>query len=138
METRVIVADNARARIFTSNDVINHLVEQADFIHPEARLANRDLVSDAAGKSRDPHESFDPSTPPTEYEAQKFARLLARHLKQLHNEQHFDHLILIAPPGFMGMLRKELPGPLDQLIEKSIDKDLTTASVEDIIGYIKA
>jgi len=138
METRVIVADSARARIFISRDVLNHLAEQDDFVHPEARLANRDLVSDAAGKSRDPHGSLDPETTAKEHEAENFAKFLARHLKEMHSEQHFECLILIAPPRFLGLLRKELPPPLDQLVERTIHRDLTTASVEEIIDCIKS
>ena len=138
MKARVIVADNARARIFTSDDVINHLLEQEAYVHPEARLKNRDLVGDAAGKTRDTHGSLDPATSPKDHEAQNFAKLLAKHLKDMHSDQHFEQLILIAPPHFLGMLRKELPENLERLIEKTISKDLTTASVDDIIDYIKS
>jgi protein required for attachment to host cells len=138
METRVIVANTARARIFVSHDVLNHLVEVEDFVHAEARLSNRDLVSDAAGKSRDPRGSYDPATSPTEHETANFALLLARRLKDMHNDQHFDQLILIAPPAFLGLLRKNLQKPLDKLVERTIDKDLTTAGIEDIIDYIRA
>ena len=138
METRVIVADNARARIFVSHDVLNHLTEQDDFVHSEAHLTNQELVGDAAGKSRDPHGSLDPATSPKEHEVRNFAKLLAKHLKDLHNEQHFERLILIAPPHFLGLLRKELPKPLDQLVERTIHKDLTTASVQDIIDRVRS
>ena len=138
METRVIVADNSRARIFESHDGLNHLTEQDDFVHSEAHLTNQDLVGDAAGKSRNPHGSLDPATSPKEHETRTFAKLLAKHLKALHNERHFERLILIAPPKFLGLLRKELHKPLDQLVERTIHKDLTTASVEDIIDYIKS
>ena len=138
METRVIVADNARARIFESHSVINRLEEREGFVHSAARLSNRDLVGDSAGKSVDQHGSLDPGTSAKQHQAQNFARMLARHLKELHNKQHYDNLILIAPPRFLGMLRKELPGPLDKLVTSTIDKDLTEASVEDIIEHIKA
>jgi protein required for attachment to host cells len=137
METRVIVADNARARIFVSHDVIRHLEEHSDFVHPEAHLSNQDLVADAPGKSRDSPGLLDYSTSPRDHEAQVFARLLARHLKEMHNRQHFEQLILIAPPKFLGLLRKELPGPLDRILARSIDKDLTRASVGEIIDYIQ-
>jgi protein required for attachment to host cells len=138
METCAIVANSARARIFASHDVLNHLAEQDDFIHSEARLGNQDLVGDAAGKSRDSHGSLDPATSPKEHETQNFAKLLAKHLKALHNEQHFEQLILIAPPKFLGLLRKELHKPLDQLVARTIHKDLTNASVEAIIDCIKS
>mgnify|MGYP001814559891 CR=1 FL=1 len=138
MEIRVIVADNARARIFTAHPTVNQLREIEGFAHPEAHLSNSELVSDAPGKSRNPHGSLDPATPAKEHEAQGFARLLARHLKELHNRQHFEQLILIASPRFLGLLRSELPDSLGQLVSLSIDKDLTTAGVEQIIDYIKS
>ncbi|MEE4146517.1 MAG: host attachment protein [Halieaceae bacterium] len=138
METRVIVANNARARIFASHDVLNHLAEQEDFVHAEAHLSSHELVSDAAGKSRDPHGSYDPRTSPTKHEADNFALLLARRLKEMHNDQHFDQLILIAPPAFLGQLRGHLSKPLDKLVERSIHKDLTTSAIEEIIDYIRA
>lgn len=137
METRVIVADNARARIFTSHDVLNHLTEQEDFVHSEARLAEQDLVSDAPGKSRNTQGSLDPETSPKEQEARDFARLLARRLKEMHNERHFDQLILIAPPAFLGLLRQALHKPLDQLVARTIDTDLSGATVEEIIASIR-
>jgi len=52
--------------------------------------------------------------------------------------ESLGNLILIAPPRFLGMLRKELSSPLDQLVTSTIDKDLTTASVDDIIDHIKS
>ncbi|MDX1733789.1 MAG: host attachment protein [Halioglobus sp.] len=138
METRVIVANNARARIFASHDVLNHLEEQEDFVHTEAHLSNQELVSDAPGKSRNPHGSLDPETSPKEHEAQEFARLLAARLKQMHNERHFEQLFLIAPPAFLGLLRKSLHKTLDKLVERTIDTDLTDASVDKIIDYIRS
>ncbi len=138
METRVIVADNARARIFTSDSVISRLEEVEGFAHPEAHLSNIDLVGDASGKSVDQHGSLDPATSAREHEAQSFAKLLARHLKEMHNQQHYDQLILIASPHFLGLLRKQLPDPLDKLLTKTIYKDLTTAEVEQIVDYIKS
>ena len=138
METRVIVANNARARIFVSHDVLNHLVEEEGFVHPEARFSNRDLVSDAAGKSRDSRGSYEPEIAPTDLEAEEFALLVSRRLKQMHNERHFDQLFLIAPPKFLGLLRKSLHKTLDKLIDRTIDKDLTLAGIDEIITYIRA
>lgn len=59
-------------------------------------------------------------------------------LKEMHNERHFDQLILIAPPAFLGLLRKHLHKPLDKLVKRTIHKDLSTAGIENIIDYIRA
>ena len=137
MEIRVVVADNRRARIFASHNVAINLREQEDFVHSAAHLSNQDIVDDAAGKSVDQHGSLDSKTSAKQHEEEMFAKSLGKHLKELHNKQHFDELILIAPPRFLGLLRAELPKPLDKLLTKSIDKDLTQASVEELINYIK-
>ena len=138
METRVIVADSARARIFVSHKSVSQLQEVEGFAHAEAHLSESELVSDAPGRSRNPHGSLDPATSARDHEAENFARLLARHLKELHNQRHYEELILIASPRFLGVLRNQLPGPLDRLVTRTVDKDLTTASIEQIIDHIKA
>lgn len=138
METRVIVADSARARIFSSHTTLLELEEIEGFAHPEARRRNRDIASDSSGRSVDQHGALEPATSPADHEAENFAKLLAQHLKALHNKRHFDQLMLVAPPRFLGLLRKQLPKPLDQLVEKSVDKDLTGASRETIISCIQS
>jgi protein required for attachment to host cells len=136
MDTRVIVADNGRARIFASKTGVRQLEEMEGFVHSEAHLANQDIDADAAGRSRDPHGSLDHATSAREHESQMFAKSLARHLKELHNDHHFEQLVLVAPPRFLGLLRQELPKPLDKLVSQSIDKDLTRSSLEDIVDHL--
>lgn len=138
MHTYIIVADSARARILVKRSATAKIEEIEGFVHREAHLRNQDLVSDAPGRPRNTHGSLDASTSPRDHQADLFARSLTRHLKDLHNQQHFDHLILIAPPRFLGILRHNLPGPLDKLVNNSIDKDLTVASVEDIAKHIES
>ena len=138
MKTKVIVADNARARIFEAGSAINRLEEREAFVHSEARLSNADLVSDSAGESTHQRGTLNPPTAAKELEAQNFSKLLARHLKELHNQRHYENLVIIAPPKFLGMLRNELASPLDKLVTLTIDKDLTTASVESILSHIKS
>lgn len=77
METRVIVADNARARIFEFHPAASRLDEQEAFIHSEARLSNRELTGDSAGRSVDQHGSLDTATTAKEHEKQNFAKMLA-------------------------------------------------------------
>ena len=64
--------------------------------------------------------------------------MLGRHLKDLYNAGHFEQLMLVAPPRFLGLLRNQLPRPLDQLVEVAVDKDMSEASVEEIIDCIRS
>ena len=138
METRVIVANSARARVFSSRTTLRELEEIEGFAHPEAHRQNRDIASDSSGRSVDQRGALEPATSPVDHEMENFAKLLAQHLKDLHNAEHFDQLILVAPPRFLGLLRKQLPKPLDQLVEKSVDKNLTSSSREEIIDCIQS
>ena len=49
MTTWVLVADNSRARIFSSDKPASVLQEIQDLTHPEARLHEGDLVTDRGG-----------------------------------------------------------------------------------------
>ncbi len=138
MQTRVIVANSARARIFSAHSVRGELEEIEGFAHPEAHLTNQELVSDSSGRSVDGHGNLGPQTTAREKEAGDFAKLLARHLKELHNQQHFEQLVLVASPHFLGLLRNELTSPLDGIVSQTIDKDLTEASVEQITDYLRS
>ena len=137
MEIRVIVADNARARIFLSHGTMLQLREIEGFAHPEARLSNRDLASDGPGRNAQHGDDYTAPTSPKEHEAESFARMLAHHLKDMHNEEHFESLVLVSPPKFLGLLRQHLPKPLDKLVTHSVDKDLTDCPVEEIVSHIR-
>jgi hypothetical protein len=52
--TWVLVADGARARVFSVDRARGPLNEEADFVHPEERLPERELVTDKPGRSRGP------------------------------------------------------------------------------------
>ena len=137
MKTRIVVADNSRARIFSSNIRFSELSEEEDFVHNSAHLLNQELVADAAGKSVDQHGSLDPASSAKQHELETFAKSLARHLKELHNNDHYETLVLVAPPKFLGLLRGELHSPLDKLVSKTIDKDLTQSNIDELIVYLK-
>ena len=137
MNTCIVVADNSRARIFSSYANFSHLNEEEGFVHEAAHLPNRELVGDAAGKSVDQHGSLDPATSAREYESKAFAKLLVKHLKELHNREHYKNLVLVAPPRFLGLLRGELDSALDKLVSKTINKELTLCNVEELVEHFK-
>jgi protein required for attachment to host cells len=137
MNTCIVVADNSRARIFSSFANFSEFNELEGFVHNAAHLSNQELVADAAGKSVDQHGTLDPATSAKAHEEGIFAKSLAKHLKGLHNHDHYKNLVLVAPPKFLGLLRGELDSTLDKLVTKTIDKDLTLCNVDELIKYLK-
>lgn len=137
MNTLIVVADASRARIFIAGKNISKLNELEDFIHPESRMTEEELGADAPVKSPGQKGSLQPRIFPKEHEEQVFARQLARHLQELHNNTKNTAFILIAAPRFLGMLRKELPSSIDKLVSHTVDKDIVKLSAEEICEYLR-
>lgn len=137
MNALIIVADAARARIFKTGEKLTGMTEIEDRIHPESRLRNGELGADTPVRSANQKGSLQPRTFPKDHEEQSFAKELGKHLKTLHNQLHYEELILIASPRFLGMLRNELDTTIDRLVSRTINKELLQASIDELIEYIK-
>ncbi|KAA0010815.1 host attachment protein [Billgrantia pellis] len=134
MTTYIVVADAARARVFTRD--ARKLEEKENLVHSEGRLHEGDLVTGTTG-------SVDESTSHTrrasrgdsvalDHEAELFAKEIAQRLYQARVGNDMEKLILVAPPRFLGVLRDKLDAPTSKLVLHSVDKDLTKASLADI------
>lgn len=134
--TWVVVADNERARFFSDKLGKKTLTEIDDLVHPEARIHERDLISDKPGRVYDSvgggRHSMEQKTDVKKHYAQVFAEQIGEKLEQARNDHDFQHLVLIAPPEFLGILRKQLSDQCAKLVIQSFDKDLTLADITTI------
>lgn len=134
--TWVVVCDSANARLFNLVAPAAALEEIAVFSHPESRLKNQDLDSDRGGRSFDSRgkgrHAMEQHTDSHTREALEFAAEVVRHLETGRERGAFERLAIVAPPEFLGELRKEMRRPLRDLVEIEIAKDLVRHSVEDI------
>jgi len=134
MTTYIVVADAARARIFTRDAL--KLVEQESLVHAASRLHEGDLVTD---RGADVHESMSTtsrssggeSTART-HEEMIFAKEVAERIYRARVDNSMQKLILVAPPRFLGQLREKIDGPTTKLVIHSLAKDLSKASLEEI------
>src|SRR5579859_181878 len=96
----IVVANRGVARLFQARQPIGPLEEMDAFIHPEARLRDKDLVSDRPGRgfesSRPGSHAEEPDSSVAEVEAGNFALELSRFLVKGRQEGRFDALVLIA------------------------------------------
>ncbi len=67
-----------------------------------------------------------------------FARTLAADLWELRSQNRFDRLVIVAPPGLLGNLRKQLPEPLKADITAEIPKDLTNVPATRLPEHLSA
>lgn len=134
MTTYIVVADAARARLFTRDGLT--ISELDSLVHAEGRLHEGDLVTDRGG---DVHESTSNTarsaggeSVATQHHEEMFAREVAERLYRARVDNSMEKLILVAPPRFLGQLRDKLDGPTTKRVIHSLAKDLTKATSADI------
>lgn len=138
----ILVADNARARIFQATTPVKSLEVVMDKAHESGRLSDSEIYSDRAGGSRaGPGGSGGYHTYAREKsddpEEQRFARELADQLNKACHEGLFDQLVLMAAPHFLGTLRQYLSEKCRELVLTEIDKDLAHRDTETILQHLE-
>lgn len=144
MKTRswVLVADSSRAILYEAPTKAAPLQQREVLVHPEGRLHNGDLVSDAPGRDTGgapglgPRVMDDQVSPKTQ-ESLVFANALVEKLEKGRNANAFDALILVAPPRFLGILRDNLTHELNQMVVETVAKDLVRETPEKIRNHLQ-
>jgi protein required for attachment to host cells len=114
------------------------LAEVEDFLNPEARVDDRQLTTDA-------HTRFHGSSGPasdreemsaTEHATELFAKRVGEYLDKARTAHRYDRLHLIAPPKFLGQLRKELGREVQKLVAEELPKDLSWLNARDLERHL--
>ena len=133
--TWIVVADSGSARVFGADSPAGPLEELMDFTHPEALVNERRLVSDRAGRttnSQGRSHSYSSQDSPREHEARAFAKLLGDEICLARARGDFEHLLLVAPPRFLGSLRASLDPETRKRIDKELASDFADLSAKEI------
>jgi protein required for attachment to host cells len=135
-DTWILVADSARARLFSLGAGATRLEEIGDFINAAARTPGHELehaqpsrVHDRLGYSR---HAIDARTPPRMKAAAQFAEVLKAALERGHADLRFRNLVLIAPPRFLGVLNGTLGARLCEMVVLRVSKNLTRRPANEI------
>lgn len=137
MNIWVVVADTRRVRIFETDRFFSKLDEVHDLLNPRAQLE-----LDARGRGREgpmgPRHGIEPKESPHEAELKALTQQLSQFLYQSFNAHRFDNMVLIAGPELLGCLRKTLDPQVQLKIARSINKDLSRCSTEELSDHLKA
>lgn len=140
MLTWVVVAESSRARIFAVTGPRKGLEEIAALAQPAARLKEGDLVSDAPGRSFDSggqgRHAMGNASEHKHHEAESFARSIAGQLDTARQSREFAQLILVAPPHFLGLLRRYLTPACAATIVATVNKNLVQHDLSDIRDHL--
>ncbi len=125
----VLVADGARARILGSEGRVGRsLTELDDLVHPETRLHEGDLSDDRPGRSwghgGEGRHAMDDPTHPHDKERDTFAREIAARLLRALNDNAYQHLVVVAPSGFLGRLRAHFDARVSARVSAEVNADI--------------
>ncbi len=138
-KTWILVADAARARLFTVERPRGPLTELDDFVNPVERLREREIEADDRGRGAAPdggrHAFGDDKDPKAEY-ARRFAHELAERLKEGRSQGEFKRLYLVADPRFLGELRGQLDDQTERLVVSTLDKEISRLDAGQIRRYL--
>lgn len=132
----VAVADSARARLFAARTPLAPLEEVESLVNPEARIPERDLVSDAPGRAfrrvGRQRASMSSEVSAKQHDIQNFARQIAERLNEARVRGEYHKLVLVAAPAFLGVLREQLDKHVLELVVTTLDKDLTQLRADEL------
>jgi len=136
----IVVADSARARIFTADSDHSPLNEIETMAHPVGRMHEQNMVSDmpgkGSGKGGGGDHAYQEKIEPKEQEIIAFAKRIADYLDDARKANKLNKLILVAAPAFLGELRTHLSNETSEKIVFELDKNIAQHSVEDIRTHL--
>jgi len=136
----IVVADESRARIFARWASDAALQEIETLTHPAGRMRAREMKSDRPGRSFDSQgkgrHAMSSEVDPERQEAIRFADKLAERLETARTQGEYGELVLVAPPVFLGALRKELSTQVRKLVVDELAKELTSLPANEIESHL--
>jgi protein required for attachment to host cells len=120
MRRYIVIADASVARIYDvpGPNVSPSLLKEMK--HPKGRARPQEIDSDQPGRRQkgmglQPRSAMDPRTDSHTHEVRRFASEVGAVIQAANDEGAFDELAIVAPPKFLGLLRKELGGAKSRL-----------------------
>ncbi len=140
MSICVVVADSSKARFLLAENGRSALVDHRDYVHPESRLREQDLVSDGTGSESDSggfgKHSMGHENAAHRKHAEIFAHELCIEIDKLRRTSDLRRIYLVASPKFLGLLRASISKQCVDLLAGEINRDLVTHSIEDIRTHL--
>lgn len=124
MTTWILVANAAESKLYTSENLrIGELELLREFTHLNSRKKITELMSDKPGhyKTDTGIRGSYSKNDPKEVEAEHFAIQLAHELKTGWNQKQYEHLVIVTPAHFYGLMKKHLDDHLSNAVHVSKD-----------------
>jgi protein required for attachment to host cells len=147
MPIRILVADQADARIYELSARGEPLAFIRELQNSQARLHERDLVSDrparrfanapnAKRRGSVVHHATGGESTQHKHLAEHFARELAEELEKERAAGAYDHLVIMAAPAFLGMLRSQIGKAVQACVVAEVHHDLVHQSEQVVREHL--
>lgn len=131
----IAVCDGRKAIIFENEGDAEYPTFAVREVMEHASLANRDLDSDKPGRVRESAttaRSAIESVDHHDLDEQAFLSEVSNRLEALLATNQLQHLIMVAPPRALGVLRKLYSPALRGAIRAEVDQDLVKVPVGEL------
>lgn len=142
MSTWIVLADGKHVRMYERPVPGAKLaaIPGQEFVAEDAHAFARELGNDRPGRAFDPGSgtphAMEPHSDPHERSKAAFARRIAARLDEAVAKKQCGHLVLIAPPRMLGMLRDELGAAARACVIASAGKDLMKIPASELPSHI--
>jgi protein required for attachment to host cells len=136
--TWLLVADGSRALILRNEGSAMEPRLAAERAYTIDNPPSRDQGTERPGRTNDAFGRRSAMEVPDWHQVaeDRFMERLSADLEQDRRAQRFEHLVIVAPPVALGVLRSALSGHLKQAVVAEIDKDLTKMPLSQIASAV--
>ena len=141
IKTWILIADGARARVLQNDGPGHGLQEVEGLVFHSDHSATHNLVSDREGRSFSSHDegrsAIESNSDPHRELKKKFAHELAEMLARSLEQNAYDRLIIVAPPGALGDLRAAISDHVRANVVGEVAHDLTKTPDGELAKHLK-
>jgi protein required for attachment to host cells len=141
MKMWLLVADGVRGRLFEVDRQAKKLVEIKEFLNPEGRLYEKELSSDAPGKTFDREgrgrHALEDSEKKKEQSKEQFAHELAKYLDEKYKTEKINRLVIVAPSKILGYMNHKFNKLNCKHNAIRIAKDMASLSAAEIFNTLE-
>ncbi|MGQ0696680.1 MAG: host attachment protein [Panacagrimonas sp.] len=135
--TWVLLADSSRALLYSVGTQTKVWTLLKEYTHAASRVSEGGLTTDQPGRThgsvgQGARSAMESKTSPKDVEFEHFAHELAGALHDGHGQNAYDRIVLVAPPHFLGLLRKAIDDTVSKLIVETFDKDYLHLSEKEM------
>jgi protein required for attachment to host cells len=139
-KTWILVAHRAGARIYENAGAGTGLTLVRKIDHPAGKGKNQDINADRPGRAYDSEgagrHAMGKQESPMEHEDANFARELAKVLDHGRGTNAFKHIVIVAGPRQLGLIRDSLDKHTAAMISASLDVDLPDATDAEVASRL--